>query len=150
MQQKAFQPGRSNPYIPDGPRDFFIYPVNLGSLAVGVANTVIVPISSDSDFWLTGFTYQADIAAALQTDATRVIPLVTIQITDTGSGRQLLNAAAPISTFMGTGDRPYRLVHPRMFARRTSIQIQGTSYAVAGTVYAACWISLIGFKIYDA
>lgn len=146
--QAAFSPGVRNSVIPPGPRDYFVYTVNLGSLAVAAVANVNAAISADSDFWLTGLTVFSDLAGALQTEATRVIPLITLQITDTGSGRQLFSAATPIANITGYGALPYRLIHPRFFARSTTIQLTGTNYAVAGTTYTNTYISLIGFKIF--
>lgn len=148
--EPAFTPGqRNNGVIPPGNRDFFCYPAAFAALAVAVPATTNINISADSDFYLTSLTYFADIAAALQTDATRVLPLINVQITDTGSGRQLLNAAVQVSTFAGTGDRPFRLIHPRKFARSTTIQVVATNAAVAGTVYATFTLNFVGFKLYE-
>lgn len=145
--QRAFHPGAQNSVIPSGPRDYFVYTVNTGSLAAAAIANVNAAISADSDFWLTGISYFSDLAGAAQTDSTRVIPLLTLQITDTGSGRQLFSAATPLNNVAGYGGHTYRLIHPRFFARSTTIQLTATNYS-AGTTYTNTFISLIGFKIF--
>lgn len=145
--QRAFHPGIQNSVIPGGPRDYFVYTVNTGSLVAAAIANVNAAISADSDFWLTGLTYFSDLAGAVQTDSSRVIPLLTLQITDTGSGRQLFSLATPIGAIAGDGTRPYRLIHPRFFARSTTIQLTATNYSAA-TTYTNTFIALIGFKIF--
>ena len=146
--QRAFHPGRAHSVIPDGPRDYFVYTVNLGSLAAAATANVNAAISADSDFWMTGLTFFSDLALAAQTDSTRVIPLITLQMTDTGSGRQLFSAATPLCNIAGYGALPYRLIHPRYFGRSTTIQLTDANYSAA-TTYTNTFISLIGFKIFS-
>ncbi len=146
----TFSPGsRNGGIIPPGNRDYFVYPVALGSLAAAAIATVQTQISADSDFYLTAMTYFSELAGAAQTDSTRVIPLLTVQFTDTGSGRQLFNQAAPLHAIAGDGTRPYRLIHPRLFRRSTTIQTQATNVSAA-TTYTTTFICLIGFKLYGA
>lgn len=148
MAGRAFHPGSSQSLIPDGPRDYFGYTVNLGSLAAAATANVNLAISADSDFWWTGLSYFSDLAGAAQTDSTRVIPLVTLQITDTGSGRQLFSAATPLASIAGDGSHLYRLIHPRFFARSTTIQCNGVNYSAA-TTYTNTYITFVGFKIFS-
>jgi N12 class adenine-specific DNA methylase len=145
--EQAFVPGQVDPVIPRGPRDYFVYTANLGSMAAAAISTQNVAISADALFFLTGLTYFSDLAGAAQTDSTRVLPLITIQITDTGSGRQLFSAVTPIPNLMGDGTHVYRLIHPRYFRPSTTIQITATNYSAA-TTYTNTFIALIGFKIY--
>jgi len=147
MTGRAFSPGVANAVVPDGPRDYFGYTVNLGALAAAAVANANLAISADSDFWWTGLTYQTDLAGAAVTEATRPIPLITVQITDTGSGRQLYNNPTPLGNVAGTGPLPYRLIHPRFFARSTTIQINATNYS-AGTTYTNTFLTFIGFKIF--
>jgi len=143
----SFAPGRSNAQIPPGPRDQYFYSTVAASIAPAASATPVINISADSDFYCTALTYFADVAGAVQTDSTRVIPLVTIQITDTGSGRQLLDRAQPLGAIFGDGTNPYRLINPRLFQRSTSIQVQLTNYSAA-TTYANLYVVFHGFKLY--
>ena len=127
-------------------RDFYVYDAEALALApAGVANDII-NIESDSDFILQKMTYEADIAAAAFTFTTRPIPLVTIQLIDSGSGRQMMQNAIPISSFMGNGELPFILPNPRKFLSNTTIQIAFTNFDAAVTYNIR--LAFIGYKIY--
>jgi len=147
MPEQAFVPGVVNPIIPRGPRDYFVYTANLGSMAALATSTQNVAISADALFFLTGLTYFSDLAGAVQTDSSRVLPLIRFQVTDTGSGRQLFSAVTPIPALMGDGTHIYRLIHPRYFRPSTTIQIVADNYSAA-TTYTNTYLCFIGFKIY--
>lgn len=141
---------RQTPYNPERVeterRDFYIYEAEtLALAAAGNANDT-VQIEADSDFILQKLAYQADIAAAAQTDSTRVLPLVTVLLTDTGSGRQLMNNPIPVPSFFGTGELPFILPNPRLFARNTVINIAFTNFSAA-TAYNLR-LAFIGYKVY--
>jgi len=128
-------------------RDFYVYESEALALTAvtGTANDII-NIEADSDFMLQKLTYQADIAAAAFTDSTRVIPNVTVQIIDSGSGRQLMQEPIPIPSIFGTGELPFILTNPRKFMRNSTIQVAYANFdaAVAYNVRLA----FIGYKIY--
>lgn len=147
MRNQAFAPNRANAEIPPGPRDQYFYSCAVATIAPAGVATPTIGISADSDFYCTALTYFADIAGAVQTDSTRVIPLITVQITDTGSGRQLLDRAQPLGAIFGDGTEPYRLISPRLFQRSTSIQVQLANYS-AGTTYVNLFVVFHGFKLY--
>lgn len=117
--------------------DYFWYapvaPVTL-SVAAPVA-TQNIQIDSDADFMWIATTYQASIAGGTLTEATNVIPLVNLQITDTGSGKYLSNAPVPLGTLAGSGERPYRLIRPRKFAANSTINLNWTNFVTGATVY---------------
>lgn len=127
-------------------QDFYIYntPV-ITSLAAAAASTVIIPIEADSSFTVLKTSYFADIAGAVQTDSTRVLPLVTIAISDSGSGRNLQNSATPINTYGGHDGLPMVWPVPREFKASSSISITFTNFSDA-TTYADLRLSLIGIK----
>lgn len=127
-------------------KDFFIYEADASALAAGSSTALNVAIQADSDFILQKIGYAADIAGAAQTDSTRVVPLVTMLITDTGSGRQLMNAAAPITTFIGDGRLPFILPQPKMFVARTTVTLAIANYSAATTYNLR--FSLIGTKVF--
>lgn len=127
-------------------RDFYIYEAEALALApAGVANDII-NIEADSDFILQKMTYEADIAAAAFTFTTRPIPLVTIQLTDSGSGRQMMQNAIPLSSFMGNGELPFIVPNPRKFLRNSTIQVAFTNFDAAVTYNIR--LAFIGYKIY--
>ena len=127
-------------------RDFYIYEAEALALAAGASANDIVAIEADSDFIMQKLTYQADIAAASYTDSTRPIPLVTIQLIDSGSGRQLMQNPIPVSSFMGNGELPFILPNPRKFLRNSTIQVAFTNFDAA-TAYNIR-LAFIGYKIY--
>lgn len=144
---QVFAPGQQFQGIEPGPRDFYVYRALFTALGVAGQQNQNINIEADSNFYLTALTYFADLAGAAQTDSTRVIPLVTVQATDSGSGRNLFNGAVPVSAVFGQGDRPARLVHPRLFQRTTSIAIQVVNFSAA-TTYTNLYLCFIGFKVY--
>lgn len=144
---QVFAPSMVNPQIDPGSRDWYSYQIEFASIAPTIVSNGTINIEADSNFYLTQLSYMVDLAAAALTEATRIIPLVTVLITDSGSGRQLMNAAVPITTIFGEGDRPARLVHPRLFQRTTSIAVQVTNYSAA-TTYTNLHLVFIGFKVY--
>ncbi len=140
--------GAFNPRF--GKEDFFWYTPTTGAVILSVAAPAAsqqIQIDSDADFFWIATSYQADIAGATLTDATNVIPLVTLQIADTGSGKYMSNAPIPLSTFAGDGRLPYRLIAPRSFAANSVIQLNWANYVTGGTVQSVR-IVLHGYKRY--
>ena len=127
-------------------RDFYIYESESLLLAAGGSSADTIAIEADSDFILQKLTYLATVADAQTTDATRIIPNVLIQITDTGSGRQLMQNPIGVSEFFGTGKLPFILPNPRLFMRNSTIQIAYTSFEAA--VVNDVRLAFIGYKIY--
>ena len=129
-------------------RDFYIYEAEALLLAPGGSANDEVNIEADSDFLIQKFAFQADIAAAAYTDSTRPIPNITVQLIDSGSGRQLMNNPIPVSSFMGTGELPFILSNPRKFLRNSTIQVAFTSFEAGGGNTYNLRLAFIGYKIY--
>ena len=129
-------------------KDFYGYQSNVASIAPAANATDTINIQANSDFILQKLVFFADIAAAAQTASTQVLPLVTVQITDTGSGRQIFSDPMPIPMIFGTGQLPFILPNPRRFAANSTIQISYTNYDAASTYQL--FLGLIGVKIYRA
>ena len=140
QQQQPMQQG------PTKRRDFFAYTLAFAALTAGVAAQGAIQIQADSDFELSKFTMFADIASGAETEATRVLPLVTIQITDTGTGRSLFSSPLPIPAIMGDGRIPFILPVPKIFSANASVSIQVSNFAAA-TDYNLR-VLLIGAKIF--
>lgn len=128
-------------------RDFFIYGVSFLGLAPGASATNSVSIQADSDFIAQKLAYSADLAGASQTDSSRVIALCDVLITDTGSGRQLMNSGVPISCFFGQGDSPFILPQPKIFRANTLISVTVTNNSAADTYNLK--LSFIGVKSFQ-
>jgi hypothetical protein len=127
-------------------RDFYVYEAETIAIAVGASTNDTISIEADSDFILQKLTYAADIAGATQTESSRLVPNVLLQITDTGSGRQLMQDPIPIPSFFGVGMLPFILPNPRLFMRNSTIQVAFTSYEAAVTPDVR--LAFIGYKVY--
>lgn len=113
--------------------DWYVYNVQFDDLAPGDVGTDNVAVEADANFILVKLAGFADIAQAAQEYDTRVVPLVTLQITDTGSGRQLLNGETAWSNIVGWGEIPYILPIRRKFKANSTIRVQATNFDVAVT-----------------
>lgn len=114
-----------------GIRDFFVYELDFASLSNGTSATGQFTVQADSNFlWQYGCFF-ADEALAAQEDATRVLPLVTATIQDSGSGRQLMSAGVPIPSVFGYGSLPFLLPTPRFFRAQTTVSVNLVNYATS-------------------
>lgn len=132
----------------NGNEDYFWYvttPANISSVATPQQS--VIQIDADSEFLWIATSYSANIAGAALTEATNVIPLVTVQIQDGGSGKFLSNAPMPLSAIAGDGKRPYRLIGPRTFAPNSTINFNWANQVAAGTTYTLSMV-LHGIKRY--
>lgn len=150
--------GASNANIPqsatvDNPglvaEDWYTYSVLF--LAVTPLNSFIgsIQVEADSDFEiikLTQFAMVADDVA--QEESSRVLPLATVLLTDTGSGRNLMNQAVAIPALFGSAELPMILPKPkRLFARATlAVTVQNLSSTIE---YSYLQLSFIGKKIFN-
>jgi len=116
--------------------------------AVNGSASPSVKIDSASLFVWTKGAYFCDIAAGAQTDSSRVIPLMTVQLSDSGSERQLFDRAQPISSVFGTGEIPAILPVPYLFQKSSTLQALITNFSAA-TVYRNTMLTLIGYRVYD-
>lgn len=129
-----------------GIRDIFIQEIDFAGLAAAGTATGSFTVQQDANFlWQYGM-YFADIAAAAQTDSTRVIPLVSVIITDEGSGRQLMQSAVPVPSLFGTGEMPLILPTPRFFRAQTQVSVSVTNFDAAATYNLK--LSLLGTKFF--
>ena len=124
--------------------DYYWYVTNVAALAAG-AGTSTIQIDAGTDFYWLATSYQADIAGAALTESGNIIPLVTVLINDTGTSRNLMNSAVPISVLAGDGKRPYRLVRPRLFRANSIINFTYNNYAAA-TTYANLYLTFHGYR----
>ncbi len=113
--------------------DWYVYNVFFDALAPGDVGTQVVAVEADANFILVKLAGFASIADAGQTYETRIVPLATLQITDTGSGRQLLNGETAWSNIVGWGEIPYILPIRRKFKANSTIRVQATNFDAADT-----------------
>ena len=135
-------------------RDLYVYEAQAISLAASGTTTDTIQIEADSSFILQKLAYhstpqtfvaQSGTAIAV-VESTRLIPPVSVVITDTGSGRQLMPSPIPIPSLFGTGQLPFILPNPRLFRRNSTISVQFTNLD-----NVAIWtvrLAFIGYKVY--
>ena len=99
----------------------------------GANDTFNLQIEADAYFVITKLSYMADIAGAAQTESSRVIPLVRVLITDTGSGRNLMNSSVDISSLAGHEGLPFITPTARWILPNSAVNVQFTSYDAAAT-----------------
>lgn len=127
-------------------KDFYIYEEDFAALAAGTSQTGNINIQADSDFVVQKLTYFADVAAAGQTESTRVVPLANVAITDSGSGRQLMEEAVSVPSLFGTGEIPFILPQPKLFLARSTINIVVSNFDAAQSYNLN--LSFIGYKVF--
>lgn len=139
----ARNPPRQSQYV----EDFFVYNVDFLAIAPADVQQGNIQIQADSAFKWTASAFQADIAAAAYEASTRPIPLCTLQIVDTGSGRQLFSNPAPVETLFGNGGLPFILPIPRIFQPRSNIALTLANFDAAETYNVR--LQLIGTKVFN-
>jgi hypothetical protein len=145
-RETAFAPNSNDPYVVAGPRDFYSYTQR--AVIAGVVGTTVpltFQIEADSYFYMNALSYQADTALAAVTDSTNVVPLVTVTILDSGSGRQLMANPVPLNCIAGYNGGPFRLPKPRRFSPTSQIVATFVNYAAVAYNISLC---LSGFKVY--
>lgn len=126
--------------------DIMYYSTNVqGLVSTSPNGQSTIQIDSGVDFFWVASTFQADIAGAAQTESSMVIPLVNVLINDTGSRKNLMNTAIPISSIAGFGERPYRLIRPRLFRASSTINFTWTAIVAVGTTYTNLFLTLHGY-----
>lgn len=128
-------------------RDYFVYGTGSIAIAFGASANTSIQIQADSMFLWESAAWFATVADAAFTVATQPMPNVTVQIIDTGSGRQLFSAAQPIVSLFGDGKLPFPLPTPRYFQPNSQVQIQLANFDAA--ISYNIRLSLIGSKIFN-
>lgn len=142
----AFAPSSNDPYVVPGPRDFYSYTQRVSfSGAANQTLSMTFQIEADSYFYANAISYQADVALAAVTDSTNVVPLITIVLFDSGSGRQLMANPVPLNAIAGYNGSPFRLPKPRRFASTAQITATLVNYSAIAYNLSLC---LSGFKVY--
>lgn len=128
--------------------DYYVYNFQFDALAPTDSQSAVAQIEASSNFiWVktSGF---GDIAAAAQLYDTRVVPLVTIQVTDVGSGRSLYDGPTAWSNVVGWGEIPYMLPIKRFWQANTAIRVDVVSFDAAVTYNLR--LSFSGYKDFGA
>ena len=115
-----------------------------GMAGVGAANEMPILISSDAPFkayYLT-LTVRQGVAGAEVLVANWA---GDVNINDSSLGKDLMNLPIPADAIAGTGQLPYNLSPPRIFAASTTVVVTFTSNVVART---QCSLTLHGSKLF--
>lgn len=116
-----------------GVRDFYTYELDFAAVAAGATPQNSFTVQSDANFlWQYGCVF-ADIAGAVQTDSSRVLPLISLTLTDQGSGRQLMSGSVPVASLFGTATDPFELPTPRFFRAQTQVTVSLLNFSAATT-----------------
>lgn len=126
--------------------DFFTYTTRFEDLVSGGTGNNFIQIEADSDFLIQKFAAATFFDDARVTVFAQEIPLVTILIVDTGSGRQIMNEPIPVDSLFGTGKLPFILPTPKLFVKNSRINV--TLFNFGADPYADIWINFEGKKIF--
>jgi hypothetical protein len=114
---------------------------------LNIQQTATVP--NDADFECRRIMYHCDAAAGQTTVSTVPVPNMTILITDGGSGRALMNQAAPLASICSDeGAEPRDLCWPKIFTRNSLITVSITNFDAA-VVTNNIRITMAGRKIFS-
>ncbi len=129
--------------------DYFAYNTKIDSNGSAIPDDATVSgflqVQADSDFVMS---YIA--ADAIDAAGTAVLddPVITAQITDTGSGKTFFSNPTLLSLVTGKGGFPFLLPAPRVVNPNTNIKVDITNRT--GANVTAVYISFIGARIYYA
>ncbi len=127
-------------------RAFYSYSLTFDAVAPAATATDSFNIEANSDFIWTKATYFADVANAAQTNASRILPLMTLELIDTGSAYQVFSEPQPISNVFGTGRVPFLINPAYRFARNATMRGVVVNFDAALTYNLR--LSFIGYRNY--
>ena len=79
---------------------------------------------NDSDLIITKTTYFCHtVTTSAPTESTRVIPWATVLMTDTASGRQLMDEATMLTALFGTGELPFIWPEPYKISNNSTFSV---------------------------
>ena len=128
--------------------DFYTYSFVVASLAAAASATSTISVQANAAFVIVKLAVMADLAGALQTDSSRVIPLVNVSINDSGSGRNLQNTPVPLGNIAGSAQLPFVMPQQRILMPSSSVQALFTNYSAAST-YLNLTLTLIGYQVFE-
>jgi len=127
--------------------DYFVYGVSIATLAGGGTATTNFAVQADSDFEWMMTTCQGIENGSTEPFTDAAIVPVTVQITDSGSGRNLFLNPVPLTMIAGNGKQPYILPQPRIFQARATVSVVFASFSA--NIYNNINIAFHGRKIFS-
>lgn len=126
----------------------YTYSADSGQIAAGATATDKISIEADSDFVIVKQSmHVSDGAGAAITGAGKILPNVTVQIIDTGSGRQFFDDEQPVGNLFGTGEIPFILPVQQLVRANSVLRVNFTSFEAAAN--RRVQLSFIGYKLYQ-
>lgn len=122
-------------------RDDYTYSTAPVTIGANSSVTQSIQIEADSDFEIMKRMVYSDAA-------TDDLNTLTVQITDTGSGRDLLNTPTMVGNVFGNGKLPYILQQTKIFSARSVIAI--TISNIGSATLNNVQLSFGGRKIFGA
>lgn len=129
--------------------DYYVYQILFENLLATTTQVGFIQIEADSDFLIQKLVEFTDVDGSALTAFTAPLPVVRVTIVDTGSGRQLMNQAVPVSSIFGSGRLPYILPTPKLFVKNSRINVTVENFST-GTNYRNLFLSFEGKKIFTA
>lgn len=127
--------------------DFFTYSILFATFAAATTPVGSFNIDQEADFEWMYSSFFADIAGGAQTNDTRVLPLVTVNLSAGGAAaRPLQNIQVPITSLFGDGMIPFRLPQPKILKAGQTLTAQITNVSAA-TSYRL-WLNFVGRKLF--
>lgn len=124
--------------------DLYSYQARVETFAAGATQTVNIQIEADSYFIIEKMSYFARINQVTLTENSRLIPIVSVKITDTGSGRNLMSAGVQVSALAGHEGLPFILPIDRWLKANSTLQFEFTNES--SDIYADFILYLHGSK----
>lgn len=137
-------PGPASPRVIA--EDFYSYGIQFQNFSSGDTLTGFIQVEADSDFLIQKLAYFSNFNDEQVTVFSQDVPLATILIVDTGSGRQIMNIPIPIGALFGDGRLPYILPTPKLFTKNSRINV--TVFNFGQEDYEDLWIIFEGKKIF--
>lgn len=126
-------------------KDPFVYTINL-TVAASSSSSTSTQIQADSDFvWTKAAAVVTDSATGLVFTAMTTVPAL-LQLNDSGSGRNLQDAAVAVSAWFGTAQLPFELVPPKIFRRNSQLSATIQNQSAGSLIFR---LAFHGFKVFD-
>jgi len=107
-----------------------------------------IQFDNNSTFLWLRATFSCDISAAEFTVSSQPVPLITLNITDTGNGMSFMNGPIPVYEIAGlSGSLPYILPTPQFIQPNASYSFQFANYDAAVN-YTNVRYQLHGYRIF--
>lgn len=122
-------------------KDAFVYSCSFEPLAASDSDQRTITINEDASFLICGM-----VRTARDTGTQAlVVPAVTINLTDNGTGREIFDNDQDLENVAGTAQLPAIWPYPKMVKRSSSILVDANNLIATAIDLR---IALIGFKIF--